>query len=76
MPNGLLQFGHFRDRDVIRSSTQSLQKTWPQVLRAVSLNLILQTVQMARVWRLEISYLDGSYRIREELTRSISYSSL
>lgn len=46
-PNDLLQFGHFLDRDVLRSSTQPLQKTCPHVTIAVSLKFVLQTVQMA-----------------------------
>ena len=49
-PNALLQFGHFLDREVRRSSTHSLQKTWPHVLMAVFLKLTRQTVQIASVW--------------------------
>lgn len=49
-PKDLLQFGHFRDRDVRRSSTHSLQNTWPHVLIAVFLKLTRQTVQMAKVY--------------------------
>ena len=48
-PNALLQFGHFLDREVRRSSTHSLQKTCPQVLMTVSLKLTRQTVQIAMV---------------------------
>lgn len=49
-PKDLLQFGHFRDRDVRLSSTHSLQNTWPHVLIAVFLKLTRQTVQMAKVY--------------------------
>lgn len=50
-PKDLLQFGHFRDRDVRLSSTHSLQNTWPHVLIAVFLKFTRQTVQMAKVYR-------------------------
>lgn len=49
LPNDRLQFGHLREREVRRSSTQSLQKTWPQVLMTVFLKLRRQTVHRASV---------------------------
>lgn len=54
-PKDLLQFGHFRDLDVRRSSTHSLQNTWPHVLIAVFLKLTRQTVQMAKVYTKQAS---------------------
>lgn len=49
LPKERLQLGHLRDRDVRRSSTQSLQKTWPHVLMTVFLKLRRQTVHSASV---------------------------
>lgn len=50
LPKDLPQLGHLRERDVRRSSTQSLQNTWPHVLIAVFLKLRRHTVHSASVW--------------------------
>lgn len=49
LSNAREQFGHFRIRFAMRSSTQLLQKRCPQVFSAVFLKLDLHTVQSARV---------------------------
>ena len=73
VPNGLLQFGHFRMREARRSSTHSLQKTCPHVLMAVFLKLTRQTVQMARVCEIKcqicrrLGRKKGGERLRDEL---------
>jgi hypothetical protein len=50
LSKGFEQFGHFRIRLAIRSSTQLLQKVWPHVLIAAFLKLFRQMVQRARVY--------------------------
>lgn len=42
------QLGHFRIRFAIRSSTQLLQKVWPQVFKALFLKSLRQIVQRAK----------------------------
>lgn len=73
LSNDLAQFGHFRMRFEMRSSTQLLQKRWPQVFNTVFLKSFRQIVQRARVYRrLCQSYIPKV--IHDWLTRSISSS--
>ena len=78
-PKDLPQLGHFLERELVRSSTHSLQKTCPHVLMAVFLKFLWQTVQMAIIWE-EKRTVGQSTSIEIEryvaLTRSISYSPL
>lgn len=46
----LAQLGHLRMRLAMRSSTQLLQKRWPQVFKMVFLKSFRHMVQSARVW--------------------------